>query len=272
MWIEGRTDTACLNPVLRDLPVRFERANGKKECEKLVNALRAHDYPFVVVRDGDYNVLQYRRSVHRRALMLQRYSAENYLFEFEGVLAFCIDYAEMIAERSQDVDSVGRLANDLYADVITKMDTALRSTILLDIANHLQDGDHAALPHRIEAVLEGSDIEFSRARLDSFCDDCRRHLESASIERASRLLAEFLSRHRLVDVLRGHLAFGLLRMLVFSVVKRALGRKPHIDDRALALILAEKVWRTIGSSSADHRNLKRRLRAAVREALALRAA
>ena len=78
VWVEGPTDIPFYEQALRKLDCRVKDAGGKSECLKLAKALKEKDHPYVVVLDGDYDILERRRSWHRRVIVLNRHSVENY--------------------------------------------------------------------------------------------------------------------------------------------------------------------------------------------------
>lgn len=78
------------------------------------------------------------------------------------------------------------------------------------------------------------------------------------------MLSSFLKRARLVDVIPGHLAFGLIREFTLNKVRKHVGHLPHLDNVALAMLLCTSVWDLV--PTGDHASHKRRLKKAVREA------
>ena len=82
VWVEGDDDVVYFGYALQDLDVVVKPANGKTNCESLAEELFESNAPFVVVMDGDYDLIsKTARRRHRRLVVLERYSIENYLFE-----------------------------------------------------------------------------------------------------------------------------------------------------------------------------------------------
>lgn len=81
VWVEGPTDIYFYQPILADLSCRIEAFHGSDNAIALIAELTKYDHPYVVVLDGDYTILSRRRGLHKRLLILRRYSFENYLWE-----------------------------------------------------------------------------------------------------------------------------------------------------------------------------------------------
>ena len=88
VYVEGYTDIPFYNEVLQNYSCRIISKNGKSECKKFATLLEQGNYPYVVVLDGDYDILESTRSLHRRIVWLHRHSFENYLLEEEPVEKF----------------------------------------------------------------------------------------------------------------------------------------------------------------------------------------
>ena len=80
VYVEGYTDIPFYDTVLQNYyNYRIKAKHGKEKCKELATALVEDDLPYVVVLDGDYEILESTRSKHRRVILLHRHSLENYL-------------------------------------------------------------------------------------------------------------------------------------------------------------------------------------------------
>ncbi len=256
VWVEGPTDIPFYLPVLPSC--RIEAAGGKPECRKLADTLIKDDSPYVVVLDGDYDILHRKKSTHRRVVTLQRHSSENYLFEKDAVGRVCCSYAR--------VDALTPLLEAIFDDAVEHLDNVLRELVILDVAYAHSNCESTpeVFPDAADSMLLGKPgIEINPDRVSAHCEIACEGIDNASIERARKLVERFLARRRLVDLIRGRFVFGVLRRLVIEVVQSQRGKKPYIDNDGLRSLLSEAVWSTIPSD--DHRTLRNRLTSAVRE-------
>jgi hypothetical protein len=257
VWIEGHTDIPFYERILRDCSCRLEPAGGKEQCQKLARALVEKDYPYVVVMDGHYDILEKTRSNHRRVVMLHRHSSENYLFEKEPIERVCCNYAK--------VGSSEELVGNAFEELIEYVESELIELVIVDVAHCRSDTGYQALPNRIEPLLEPrKEIAFSHSEIERRCADCQNRIGQDNMDEAKALVVKFLKAKRLVDLVPGHLVFGIIRRLITKTVKCKTRRKPYIDNAGLMILLSVEVWSL--AQSRDHGSLKRRLRRAVREA------
>ena len=89
IWVEGPTDIYFYSPIVDDLQCRIEAFHGHENATALIEGLRDHGLPYLVVLDGDYDILSAWRSPHKRVIRLRRYSFENYLWEREPLNRAC---------------------------------------------------------------------------------------------------------------------------------------------------------------------------------------
>ena len=68
VWVEGPDDIVFFDRLLRDMGCKLDPAGGKNECLKLAEGIVEEDLPYVVIIDGDYDVLKRQRSAHRSGL------------------------------------------------------------------------------------------------------------------------------------------------------------------------------------------------------------
>ena len=150
VWLEGETDYPMYEPILSEMGCEIGWADGKQECRKLVEAMMAGDLPYVVVLDGDYEILRRCRSWHRRAVLLQRHSIENYCAEVGVVQSVCRKYSRGRVV----VGDVGvRFGNLLEA-----LESELGDLVVLDVAlgkTGGQDGRGVMAGERTEGLEAG---------------------------------------------------------------------------------------------------------------------
>lgn len=261
VWVEGRTDIPFYRPVLAGLTCRFEVSGGKEQSLTLAHALILHNYPYVVVVDGDYRILERVRSPHRRAIFLQRHSCENYLFEREPIRDLFRKYVDPVHDDA--------FIQQEYDRVLALIHRSLRKLVILDVAHCRQSTGHKVLPDNAEALISPADsINFDRPRILKCEKESKSAVSRGRVAEARSFVTQFLLRRRLVDLLRGHFAFSLLRRLLLNTIKAKRGDCPNIDNDTLRILLCEAAWSLV--RTPDHSGLKRRLRRAAREAARLR--
>jgi hypothetical protein len=257
VWVEGPTDIPFYERITRSYSCQLEPAGGKEECKKLAKALLQKDHPYVVVLDGHYDILERKRSSHRRLVTLQRHSSENYLFEKETVEQVCRSCAK--------IGSGDELIGDTFEALISVIQSDLIDLVILDIAHCRASTGRDVLPPKIEPLLESQKVlAFSHKRIKRCCTECQDAIAQEQVDEARALVVKFLEQRRLVDLLPGHLVFGILRYLIINTVRHKTKRKPHIDDDGIRVLLSAEVWSL--TKNHDHESLKRRLRQAIREA------
>lgn len=262
VWVEGQTDVSFYREILKSIPCRIEVANGKTECRKLADAISTNDRPYVVVMDGDYDILLRKRSSHRRIILLQRHSVENYLFEKNAVQRVCGAYMPA------DDDDARRLPGERFDSAKMEIESKMRDLIVLDVAHCLSNsGSSAALSaYRLITNPVGTDL-FSEEKIELAIGTCALP-DVEHIARARRLVNEFTDSRSLADLINGHFLLEVIRILVEAIVNETGSRRPHVDNSGLRHMLTVEAW-TLPLGD-DHRNLKRRLRSAVRDAARLR--
>ena len=247
VYVEGITDIPFYEEVLQIYNCEVTPGNGRAECEKLATALLQDDAPYVVILDGDYEILESTRSKHRRVILLHRYSVENYLFEEEPIQQFCRDYAQELVNRFRE-----------FVDIIEQK---FKELIVLDVARRCSNASHDVLPNSSEAFFEQEPprtINFRDDEIHRRCMEATDLIDEQSIEDAENLVDEFLKEHRLIDLLPGHFALGIIRRLIINTVNE------NVSNREIRVYLSRVVWGLV--KTRDHNSLKRRLRRAVREA------
>lgn len=258
IWVEGPTDIYFYSPIVDDLPCRIEAFHGRENATALIEGLRDHDLPFLVVLDGDYDVLKPCRSPHKRLIRLHRYSFENYLCECEPINRAC----HRSAQSGDRTDAAGPEFERLTAH----LDDALRGIVELDVAARRSDPAPKVLPDRVERLLaDPRKPEISAERVTKIAATATATLAADVLETAHADVATYLRDHRLADLLKGHILFGVLRLLFTRITTKIKGSKVIVEDEALTQLLADAIWRRAPSPS--HKVLRTRLRRQVRSLL-----
>jgi predicted ATP-dependent endonuclease of OLD family len=256
VWVEGKTDIPFYQCILKNQNIRFELTTGKTESQKIITTLIENDFPFVVILDGDYDILQSKKSKHRRVILLHRYSFENYLFELEPIKRICSSYTN-----NSEI-------NDLIEQKFNSLNTHLRENLIklliLDIVNYRLDLGIKLFPNKNESLMESrSELLFSSERIENCCQLVSNEISQDILERISKDIDKYLENGRFADLIRGHFIFGLIRDLIISVVKKGNEQNPNFDNVSLILLLSEITWNHAPSN--EHRNLRRRIVQAVNE-------
>ena len=242
------------------MPCRIEAFHGSENATALIKGLRDYDLPYVVVLDGDYNVLTSFRSSHKRVIYLRRYSFENYLWEREPINRAC----HRSAQSGDRTDVVGpefeRLTNHL--------NERLREVVELDVAARRSNPAPKVLPDRVERLLvDARNPDICPIKVGQITTAITPTLATNVLQQARTDVAAYLQEHRLVDLLKGHILFGVLRLLFTRIATTIKGTKVIVDDDALTQLLSDAVWKR--SPSQAHKTLRSHLRSKVRALLPL---
>lgn len=253
VWVEGVEDVVVLEKAIRDLKPKIKVAGGVENCKKLIGDIIQNRSKYVVVVDGDYDILTRKRTPHRWVVRLQRHSIENYLFE-KNVL-------ERIA-RSLAKDISEEIIGERFEEWETKLEEQLSNIVAFDIANRIAGAGERVLPKKIENLLSDSNnLEFRITEISKMCSRLREKLGKEH-KSANKLLAGFVSLNKFSYILKGHLIFGAIRYLL-KVQLGKRGVKMHLGDNELLNMLSLEMWSSPPTS--QHKNLRRKLRRAVRE-------
>lgn len=243
--------------LLRDQRCHIHDAGGREECLKLAAELRANDHAYVVVVDGDYDILTRRRSSHRRLVSLDRYSIENYLFECEVL--------ERVAQTYSRTDPGEQLIGSSFDELLGAIKLELRQFVILDVAHQSIHSGVKLKLNSAEQLMKGkSGIVLDKEAISKMCAEAEGQITREALKRADDLVTAFVEQRRLVDLLRGHVMFGFLWRLLVVIVKKRTGRQPRVDKNPLLTLLASETWRSM-RHSPDHKNLKRRILNAVQD-------
>ncbi len=260
IWVEGSDDFPFYMPILERLECRIESAGGKPECRKLADALVEKDYPFVVILDGDYDILENKTSPHQRVLILDKYAIENYLFERRLVQSVCSKYLGT-EERGAEI---GELFDQLESDIRNN----LYDLVILDILNYRMGTGREIFPDHADSVINIRTAHCIPERIQSIYTAIMKDFQSDAITNLRDIVDAFLTGRRFSDLVRGHFIFGIVRHFVIGCVKKMKGQKPNLDNDSLLIMLSLEIWNIIPSDS--HTRLIEDLTQAVESARELR--
>ena len=259
VYVEGHTDIHFYAEVLRNSNHRIKVAGGRPECEKLATLLAQHNYPYVVVLDGDYEILVHTRSRHRRVVLLHRHSYENYLIEEEPINQFCRVHAHL--EDSLEI----LLSSSEFEKFLEETERKFKELIVLDVAHQHSDTGYDALPKKPDRFFKSQKkVDFQDNQIGKWRTKAANRIDSQKVNDARTLVKKYLEKHRFIDLLPGHFAFGIVRRLIIDTIRRKKTKTPNISNDDIQSYLSIIVWQLV--KSRDHNSLKRRLRQAVREA------
>ncbi len=263
IYVEGKTDwtfydeICTRDPFLNRFNCVIKSAGGKPKCMALVNALKVKKRRYVVILDGDYDILPFPPSLGPQVVLLHRHSVENYLFEAKPIEKFCLDRMNGVPG-----PHFPSLANEFWL-FLKNVEANFKDLLVLDIARHNE------APH-LRSFLREPDrffatkgkIDFHADRIDHWSCTAAVHVSVGGIATAEVLVNGFLKKHRFIDLLPGHFAFGIVRRFIIHMLRRG-GVTGNIQDRSIRASLSRLTWGFV-TTSIDHTNLNDSLCAAVR--------
>lgn len=104
---------------------------------------------------------------------------------------------------------------------------------------------------------------FDKDKIEKRYDENAKDIDDAALKKAHDLIKKYITKRRFVDMLKGHIIFGILRLLIFNSIKKEKGKRPNIDNAGLLMMLSNEVWQT--KATIDHSSLSRRLINAIKE-------
>ena len=256
VWVEGPSDIPFYEGILRGM-CRLESAGGRPNCENLARDVLENDTPYVVIIDGDYDVLTRVRSEHRRVVRLARYGMENYLAE------------NIVLDRV-----VARFAREQYVLGPVREFEELREGsrlflphVAFDIAGQKSGLSARGVPKHCQRIVCREkpyvpDKDLLRCWRRRYC----RGASFLDLIGARRALKRFCASGRLLDILPAHLVMSLLHRCLCAAIVRTTGKKKsgRMDESTATAFLCSAVWEK-PLASPDHVSLKRRIVRAVRE-------
>ena len=256
VWVEGPTDLCFYKPIAEGLHCRFEPFYGRKNSGALVTSLKEKNHPYLVVLDGDYSILEKGKRLHRRVIMLSRYSYENFLWEPEIINRVCLIYAQCGDEKD--------LVKASMDEAVEMLESEFLPALTLDVAARRMDPAPKVLPSRIEPLLEiQTSAKFDSSKLKSLVNEARKKVDASSVADSERDIAAFLKNRCISHIVRGHFLFGLLRRIFLQAANEERGSKLAASDDVLLQMFSDAVWHHC--REGDHRRLKRNFRTKLRE-------
>jgi hypothetical protein len=155
------------------------------------------------------------------------------------------------------------VVGDEFARLSRHLEEGLKQLVIMDIAARHTNPAPKVLPDRIEPILERSEaISLDISRIGAIVGEAEKALDKKTLQEAKRDLENYLKLAKFVDVLKGHLLFGVLRRIFTDTAARIRGKKASLSDEGFTQIMAEMVWRKAPSN--DHRKLRRKIRTVTR--------
>ena len=261
MWVEGPSDIPFYEGMLKGL-CQLKSAGGRCNCEKLARDIFKNDSPYIVVIDGDYDVLTRVRSEHRRIVRLSRYGMENYLAEHTVIDRVVARFAreQYIPGPVREFDELREVCDRLLPHVAFDIYAQRSGMSARGVPEHCQRIVRGTRPYVPDKVL------LRRWR--------HRHCRGASFLKliaARRMLKSFCEKRRLLDILPAHLLLSLLHRCLCAAIVRTTGKKRsgRMDESTAVAFLCSAVWEE-PLPNADHESLRRRIVRAVREVRQIR--
>ncbi len=261
IWVEGDTDKYFYKPILNDMDHRIESFDGSENSKELIRHLKEYNHPYIVALDGDYSILRRSRSPHRHVIILPRYSIENFLWEPNAINKACLRHTLCSDEKDLVITSM--------ESVIKNIETELYDAIVLDVAARRMKSPPAVLPKKIESLLkDGKNTGLKTSAIKNLVQTARTKVDAGYEEKAKRDVLKFLSSRCMSHLIKGHLLFGLLRLIFLRAAKKETTKKKMkpalaIHNSLLLQLLSDAVWSHC--KSGDHYNLKKKLRGKLRK-------
>ena len=258
VWLEGHTDIFFYEPISYGLSCRFEPFHGSANARALISALKKHDYPYLVVLDGDYTILNPKRSPHRRVIVLPRYSYENLLWEPYAINMACLRHARCGDQKDLTVSAM--------AQTVFMLKKEFQPALVLDVAARRMKSSPKVLPKGIESLLHGQNaVTFDPARLKAMVNKAQRTVDVKFIKEAHSSITSFLQDRCISHLIKGHLLFGLLMRIFVQAANKERGSNSALTKDAALQMFSDAVWRYC--KKGDHKRLKHDFRSKLRKLL-----
>ena len=256
VWVEGPTDFNFYAPIAEDLPCRFEAFHGRKNAGALVASLKEKSYPYLVILDGDYSILEKAKRPHRRVIILSRYSYENYLWVPEIINQVCLRFAQCGEQKD--------LVKASMDEAVKMLENEFLPALILDVAARRMDSAPKVLPSRIEPLLKNQkSAKLDTRRLKSLVNEAEETVDASSAADSERDVVAFLECNCITHILRGHFLFTLLRRIFVQAANKERGSTKVAPDNMLLQIFSDAVWRHC--REGDHQRLRRNFRTKLKE-------
>lgn len=256
IWVEGPTDIYFYYPVLDSIPSRIEAFHGTENAKALIDALVSNNYPYLVILDGDYNILKATRRPHRCVIMLDRYSFENYFWESESVNRACLRHIQCGDDKDIVSAEMDRVTKHLAKELLP--------AVVLDVAARHSPSPPIVLPEHIDhLMLDKKQPDVDPAKIAHIIDSVSTQLDRNAVKEAQSAVNGFLANRCITHLLKGHLVFGVLRRVFLQTAGKERGQNVTIPNDSFIQLLSDMMWRRCGSK--DHKALKRKIRSSARK-------
>lgn len=255
VWVEGPTDIFFYPPALRGLRFRIEAFHGCGNAKALIDGILKFDLPYLVIMDGDYGILNPRRSDHRRIIVLKRYSFENYLWHVNALNYACRRHA-------QSGDQVDVLSDEM-ARLERHISDVFRTAVEIDVASIVCNPAPKILPDAIEQLLVSpSNPDVDPVKVNNFVGASVIVVPAQEISEAKKRVQKFLETRPFIDLFKGHLLLGVLCRMFCKRAAELKGSSAPIRQDALVQILSDAVWSI--ATEPDYKTLRSKMRKQLR--------
>jgi hypothetical protein len=256
IWIEGPTDLFFYQPITAGFACRYEPFHGCENADSLISALTQKDYPYLVILDGDYTILERKRSTHPHVIVLPRYSFENLLWEPEAVNKACARHARCGEDKDLVLSTMARFEQIF--------ETHLLPVVALDIAAREMENSPKILPDRSDNLFESQkSLDVNISKIDEVLKSSRELVRDDLAAQAQIKLEHFLAKRRITHLIHGHLLFSFLRRIFVRSAEIERGTPSSSGDDAVLQLLSDAIW--LYCRDGDHGRLKRQLRSRLRK-------
>lgn len=150
--------------------------------------------------------------------------------------------------------------------VAKHLEKELRKLVELDVAASRSNPSPKVLPDRIDQLLKEPTIpEIEKAKVTAVAKIATPQIDKTVLAQAKSDVRGFLGGGMFIHLLRGHLVFGMLRLVFTKICTSIRGVKSVVNDDALTQILSDAIWRK--SPTREHSRIRASLRKAVRSVL-----
>ena len=254
IWVEGPSDIGYYEPLAHLHNAAVEPAHGKEECLKLIQNLRDNKFthPYVVIIDGDYDVLNKPRPPHPYVVALKRYSIENYLWNEEAVTRVIL--------RESSIGNPNHPLPFYLSDVEIVIYDRLNSLIASAIAHDIKGSPLDVIPEKIDTLCNGTgcrDICETKCqtRHDQILNEC--HIETEDLTSACEKINTYISKDSFINLVSGHLLVSILRRYFRDIMTALESRPSQFNEKTICRFISDMVWRIV--PTRDHQYVIDRL-------------
>lgn len=262
VWVEGPEDIPFYGALCSrfGLACQLKDASGRLNCVRLAEDLVKDNLPYVVVLDGDYDILDIKNG-HPRKIVLRRYSIENYLFHLDPIASVCVALA-------RNVDVFTRVSGS-FSEFETRSWECLRDLIVCDAAHALYATGTSVLPSH-PRLLTGSQNGYvlREANIRRLYEKWSKEidiLDKNALPDVHKRITAYLKRGRPMGLVRGHFLFSLMRNYIVAQIAVSPHKSKSVPNDNLHALLSSHLWNQNlkGAEYEDHRALVKQLRVAI---------